>query len=152
MLFLFCSERAQNKKTQPCGAYRLMKLLLLNRLQASRRREGFFRCRPLTGNGNDFPLCVLCASKERSERAVNYYSQRSEQSTTNLPKWKVLICLCLTPFAHPSSHGVEREPKLKKRFDKLSVVNCFNCQEKRFDPLCVDNCFNSQEEGVDPPP
>jgi len=92
LLFLFCSERAQNKKTQPCGAYRLMKLLLVNRLQASRRREGFFRCRPLTGNGNDFPLCVLCASKERSEWAVNYY-------TFSLPKGKhKIIDVPLSPY------------------------------------------------------
>ena len=27
------------------------------------------------------------------------------------------LYLCLTPFSHPSSHGLEREPKLKKRFD-----------------------------------
>jgi hypothetical protein len=63
LLFLFCSEGAQNKKNQLCGAYGLVKLLLLNRLQACWRREGFFRCRPLTGNGNDFPLCVLCAER-----------------------------------------------------------------------------------------
>ena len=85
LLFLFCSERAQNKKIQPCGAYRLMKLVVLKRFQACRRRKEFFRCRPscpetsgITGNGKDFPLCGLCASDERSEWAVNYYVGSSD--------------------------------------------------------------------------
>ena len=96
---LFCSERAQNKKTQPCGAYRVMKLLLLNRLQASWRREGFFRCRPScpVKCANLFnwghrqrkrlsSLRALCLERARppakqseadgrSEWAVNYYGK-----------------------------------------------------------------------------
>jgi len=33
-----------------------------------------FQYRPLNGNGKIIILCVLCASNERSEWAVNIYS------------------------------------------------------------------------------